>query len=35
MSQQDSAVMRNLTIMISSLVGLFVVMIVVARSIAY
>ena len=35
MNAQDAAVKRTMTIMISSLVGLFAVMIVLARAIAY
>ena len=35
MSDKDSAVLRTMTVMVSTLLGLFVVMIAIARTIAY
>jgi len=35
MSDKDTAVLRTMTIMMSSLAGLFVVMVAIARTIAY
>ena len=35
MSEKDTAVMRTMTVMMSGLFGLFVLMVIVARMIAY